>query len=274
MIAVIKLSATTTRQSLEIPVLFEDEYLLALDKPANLLTSPDRYDRHRPNLMRLLHDGIAQGKPWAKEHGLTYLMNAHQLDSETSGVILLGKSKLVLTALVNVLGSGKLKKNYVALVLGTPKEACFEIEAKLAPHPSKPGLMRVYPKHGKKSRSRFEVLEEFPRHALLRCRSFPGRTHQIRVHLSHARLPIVGDALYGGKPLLLSSLKRDYRVKPGQTERPLIATAALHAERVELVHPVTGQTVAITAPWPKDLTVAVKYLRRYAAAGSSGGAVE
>ena len=71
---------------------------------------------------------------------------------------------------------------------------------------------------------------------------------------------------YGGRPLLLSSLNADYRLKPNQIERPLIARPALHAEALTLPHPVTGDPLTITAPWPKDLTVAVKYLRRYAAA--------
>src|ERR1041384_377942 len=83
--SVIKLSSPATREFWEIPVLFEDAHLLALDKPAGLLTSPDRYDPERPNLMGLLHAGIAAGKPWAVERGLNYLSNAHRLDFETSG---------------------------------------------------------------------------------------------------------------------------------------------------------------------------------------------
>ena len=77
---------------------------MALDKPAGLLVSPDRYDAQRPNLMKLLHGGIERGVPWARERGLTYLMNAHRLDFETSGVILLARSKPVLVALANLFG--------------------------------------------------------------------------------------------------------------------------------------------------------------------------
>jgi 23S rRNA-/tRNA-specific pseudouridylate synthase len=74
---------------------------------------------------------------------------------------------------------------------------------------------------------------------------------------------MAGDALYGGKPLLLSSLKSDYRLKPKRSERPLIAAPLLHVDAAGFTHPVTGELLTITAPWPKDLTVAVKYLRRY-----------
>src|SRR3954470_23996300 len=102
MSAVIKLSSPATREFWEIPVLFEHEPLLAVDKPSGLLTSPDRYDPLRPNLMKLLHAGIADGKPWSKERGLAYLMNAHRLDFETSGILLLAKNKPVLVQLADL----------------------------------------------------------------------------------------------------------------------------------------------------------------------------
>jgi RluA family pseudouridine synthase len=265
--AVIKLSSPATQEFREIPVLFEDDSLLALDKPAGLLTSPDRYDPLRPNLMKLLHAGIHDGKPWAKERGLTYLMNAHRLDFETSGVLLLAKSKPVLVQLADLFGSEKPEKTYAALVQGIPADDTFEIDAKLSPHPVKVGLIRVDPKRGKRSLTRFKVLERFKSHTLLQCQPRTGRTHQIRVHLRHAGFPIVADALYGGKPLLLSRLKPNYRLKPGRTERPLINRVALHAETLTLAHPLTGEPITITAPWPKDFKVAVKYLQQLAPPG-------
>ncbi len=261
---VIKLSSRPTREFWEVPVVFEDEHLLALDKPARMLTSPDRYDPNRPNLMKLLHEGITKGTPWAAQRGLTYLMNAHRLDFETSGVILLAKSKPVLIALANLFATEKPVKRYVALVHGNPVKDTFEVDAKLAPHPVKTGLMRVDEKDGKRSKTEFELLEKFDGYSLIECRPLTGRTHQIRVHLKQAGLPIVGDVLYGGGALLLSRLKSDYRLKHNKTERPLLDRTALHAGELKLVHPITGVEVAMTAPWPKDLTVAVKYLRRYA----------
>jgi RluA family pseudouridine synthase len=262
---VIKLSAPATKEYWEVPVLFEDEQLLALDKPARLLTSPDRYDAERPNLMKLLHAGIERGTPWARQRGLTYLMNAHRLDFETSGIILLAKNKPALIALANFFGAENPRKIYLALIHGNPVKTVFEVDAKLAPHPVKTGLMRVDEKSGKQSRTKFELLEKFDGCSLLHCQPFTGRTHQIRVHLRQAGLPIIGDALYGGSPLLLSRLKSGYRLKPKQVERPLIDRVALHAEQLAFTHPVNGSEVEINAPWPKDFSVAVKYLRRYAA---------
>ena len=263
-VSCIKLSSPATREFWEISVLFEDEHLLALDKPGGLLTSPDRYDPQRPNLMKLIHAAIAAGKSWVRERGLNYLSNAHRLDFETSGVILLAKSKVVLVKLTNLFGSEEPIKKYIALVRGAPAEDRFEIDARLASHPVKTGSMHVDPTTGKQSKTRFEVLEKFSGYALLQCAPITDRTHQIRVHLRHAGLPVVGDALYGSKPLWLSRLKPNYRLKPGHEERPLISRVALHAEQLTLPHPVTGETLAINAPWPKDLKVAVKYLRQFA----------
>jgi RluA family pseudouridine synthase len=261
---VIKLSSPETHEFWEVAVLYEDEHLLALDKPSRLLSSPDRYDPQRPNLMKLLHAGIAENKPWAQHRGLNYLMNAHRLDMETSGVMLLAKSKPVLVILANLFGAEKPYKRYVGLAQGAPKEERFDIDAKLALHPVKVGLIRVDPKRGKHSRTSFTVCERFKGWVLVQCEPRTNRTHQIRVHLRHAGHPLVGDTLYGGKPLLLSQLKRAYRLKPKQIERPLMARVALHAEELALPHPTTGEPLRITAPWPKDLVVALKYLRRYA----------
>jgi len=245
------------------PVLFEDEHLLALDKPAGLLTSPDRDDLARPCLMKLLHAGIASGKPWAQARGLGYLANAHRLEDGAGGVILLAKTKLILIALANLFGTDKPCRSYAALVQGAPTEERFEVNAPLAPFPGRPGVMRVDPKAGKRSRTLIETRERFQGWTLLTCWPLTNRSHQVRAHLRHARLPIAGDRAYGGRPLLLSNLKSDYRLKEGRDERPLTAGIALHAEQLALVHPVTGLPLSITAPWPKDLTVAVKYLRRY-----------
>jgi 23S rRNA pseudouridine1911/1915/1917 synthase len=263
--ATIKLSSPATREFWEIPVLYEDEHVLALDKPSGLPSSPDRDQPDRPCLTKLLHGGIERGAAWARESGLTYLRPAHRLQAETGGVILLAKSKPVLVTLVNLLSLENPGKRYLALVQGAPAENQLKVEAKLAPHPLRAWLTRVDPKGGKRSVTCFEVRERFSGYTLLQCELLTDRRHQLRVHLRHLGLPAVGDQLYGGRPLLLSRLKQVYRLKPNQTERPLIARPALHAEALSLPHPVTGNPLTITAPWPKDLTVAVKYLRRYAA---------
>ena len=261
----IKISSPSTREFWEIPVLFEDEQLLAIDKPARLLTSPDRDDPARPSLMYLLHAGIRDGKPWATARDLQHLANAQRLDFETSGVLLLAKTKPALIQLANILSTEKPVHDYLALVQGNPAEKLFEANAPIGVHPQQVSRMVVDREAGKKARTTFEVLESFRGYALLRCRPVTPRKHQIRIHLRHLHLPVVGDELYLGKPLLLSTIKASYRLKPGRTERPLIETAALHAVRLELPHPASGDPVVIESPRPRELQVALKYLRLHAA---------
>jgi hypothetical protein len=129
---VVKLSSPATGEFWPVPVVFEDANLLALNKPAGLLTSPDRYDRERPNLMKLLHRDVERKAPWAEARGLDYLANAHRLDFETSGVILLSKDKPTLVALANQFGTTHPEKVYVALVQGVPETESFEVDLKLA----------------------------------------------------------------------------------------------------------------------------------------------
>lgn len=259
----IKLSSPATHEFWEIPVVFEDEHLLALDKPPGLLTSRDGANQQQPNLMDLLHAGIAAGKPWVAAHQLSYLAQPHELEAETGGVVLLAKTKAVLVKLADWFGTAPLGQKRVALVHGSPAQEHFEVNARLAAHPLRPEMVRVDPQAGKKSRTVFDVLERFAQFALVRCQPTTCRPHQVRVHLQNSGLRIVGDELYGGRPLLLSSLKSDYRLKPGRVERPLISRVALHADELTLPHPVTGETLTVTSPWPKDLRVAVKYLREY-----------
>lgn len=263
--APISLSSSATRERWEIPVLLADDALLALDKPAGVLTSPDRYDPDRPNLITMLHAGIAEAKPWVAAHGLTYLMNPIQLDFETTGVLLLAKTKPVLVKLTNMFGSEKIGRTYWALVQGVPKQETFEVDAAVGTDPNRLGRMRVTTARGKKARTSFKVLQRFRSYCLLECNPFTNRTHQIRVHLKHAGHPLCGDRLYGGKPLLLSRLKQEYRFKTDREERPLMGRAALHAARLELLHPVAGTPLTLESPCPKDLTVALKYLSRYGA---------
>ncbi len=266
MSATIKLSSPATHEFWEIPVLYEDAHLLALDKPSGLLTLPDCVAPDRPSVTKLLHASIARGARWAQASGRNYLMPAHRPEPETSGVLLFAKSKAVLATLANWFGAENPGYRHIALVAGRPAEDQFTVEAKLASHPARAGFMRVDPQRGKRSLTVFEVRERFLGFTLLQCEPLTQRPHQIRVHLRTAGLPAVGDRTYGGRPLLLSSLKQDYRLKPNQIEHPLMARPALHVESLTLPHPVTGEVLTIGAPWPKDLTVAVKYLRRYAPA--------
>jgi 23S rRNA-/tRNA-specific pseudouridylate synthase len=185
--ALIKLSSPATREYWEIPVLLEDERLLVVAKPAGLAVSPDRLAPDRPSLLPLLHQGIAGGKPWARERGITYLAPVHRLDPEASGVLVLARSKATLVHFLNLVASEKPFITYLALVAGAAANDQFEVDAPLARRPAPAGFVRVDPRRGKKSRTRFEVVERFSTGHCCGAAVFnrpPGRAH-----LRHAGFP-------------------------------------------------------------------------------------
>ena len=248
----------------QVAVLAQDDDILVLSKPAGLLIAPDRWDKTRENLMGLLHAGVELQRPWAVKRGIRYVANVHRLDAGTSGIILLARNKPALVAMARQFHDRNPKKTYLALIEGALPEPEMEVTFPLAPSLVRPGLSVVDRGRGKKAVTRFQTVEKFRKYSLVRAEPLTGRLHQIRIHLQEIGCPLVADADYGtGQPLLLSQLKRDYRMKP-EGEKPLMARPALHAERLEFIHPPSGQPITIEAPWPQDFTVAVKYLRKFA----------
>jgi len=252
----------TIRLSREFPsveVLHETDEFLALNKPAGLLAVPDRFDKARPNLMALLQ--AARPDEW--------LANVHRLDFNTSGVLVIARNRDAFRALTRQFRNRETRKTYAAIVRGMLETSPLTIDLLIGPHPKFPGLARVDLAHGSEARSIVTVREKFRGFTLLEVVIETGRLHQIRVHLQAIGCPVVGDPDYGGAPLFLSQLKRKYKAKEEEEERPLLDRPALHAEQLTLIRPregkPPGEPLTITAPWPKDLTVALKYLRRFAA---------
>lgn len=230
-------------------VLYEDDGLLALNKPASLLAVPDRWDKEKDNVVAL----IQAARP---NH---YLANVHRLDRNTTGVFLLAKSPDAFRSLARQLREHQTRKLYLALVHGDVTEQERVIDQPIGHHPRHPGFSRI-DSRGKPARSTVRVQERFRGYALVEVEIESGRQHQVRVHCQFIGHPLVGDADYGGRPLLLSQLKRKYKAKEGEEERPLMARPALHAASITLAAPA----VTITAPLPKDFEVALKYLRKFA----------
>jgi 23S rRNA pseudouridine1911/1915/1917 synthase len=228
-----------------IEVLHEDDGLLVVNKPAGLLAVPDRYDKTKPNLYTMLQ---------AERPG-QWLANVHRLDFNTSGVFICAKSPENFRQVAQQFSERETRKVYVAVVQGLPEEQTIDLP--IGERLDRPGRARI-DRRGGEARSIVRIRERFRGFTLIEVQIVTGRMHQIRVHMQAVDCPLVGDVDYGGAPLLLSQIKRNY--KPKETEKPLLARPALHAESLTLREP--AQT--FTAPWPKDLTVAVKYLRKYA----------
>jgi RluA family pseudouridine synthase len=236
------------------PIIYEDAALLAFDKPSGLPVAPDRWDRTRENLMALVHAKLGSG-----------VTNVHRLDADTSGVLLCTKTKPALDFLSGQFQAKTAEKIYHALVVGAAAQDEFTVELALAEDERRPGLMRAVKRGGKPSATRFRVLERFKGFAWLECRPFTLRLHQIRVHLAVRGLPILNDPFYGDHtPLLLSNLKRGYKGRAN--ERPLIGRLALHASELTVTHPETRDRLTLRAPLPREFSVALKYLRRFALA--------
>jgi RluA family pseudouridine synthase len=241
------------------PVLFEDDALIAFDKPSSLPLAPDRRGPPAENLLDLVQARLGPDAA-----------NVHRLDADTSGLVLYAKTKAALDFLSGQFQSKTVLKIYQALTAGIPPRDEFTVELVMKEDEARPGCMCVVKKHGQASLTGFTVREKFPQpaarsgFALVECRPLTGRPHQVRLHLAVSGAPVLNDPLYGdATPLLLSGLKRGY--KGGLDERPLITRLALHAGGLTFKHPLTRAPLTLTAPLPKDFEVALKYLRKFGA---------
>jgi len=213
--------------------LYEDDHLLIFNKPAGLLVHPTE-PGHRRTLDHLVA-GYMQtaGVPSKVRH-------IHRLDAETSGAILYAKHALAAALLDEALRVNRISRRYAAFVHGRVKPDRGTIDQPIGRDRHHPSRRRVSP-GGEEAITHFQVIERYGDVTLVQCQLDTGRTHQIRVHLSHLGHPLLGDPLYGGKT-------------------GLINRQALHAEALHFVHPFGGVQMVVQAPWPDDLTQLRKQL--------------
>jgi RluA family pseudouridine synthase len=244
-------------------VLHNDGDCVAVNKPAGLATIPGRAET--TSVLEEL--GAQLGLP-SSGTADPRIRVVHRLDKETSGVLLFAKHAEAQRALSHQFQNNFVQKEYLALVYGRPTADSGEVDAPLAPHPTQKDRMHVS-KHGRSARTLWRVEQAFRQYTLLRVFPKTGKTHQIRVHLKSIGLPLAIDPLYNPKPpgqdaaLYLSDFKRDYRPTRDGIERPLIARLTLHAQRLAVQHPASGQPLALEAPIPKDLRAALNQLARH-----------
>ncbi len=243
----------------EIPlsILYEDDWMVAVDKPPGMVVHPAR-GHWKGTLTAALQwhfDTLSQvGGP--SRPGVV-----HRLDRDTSGVIVVAKHDQAHHALAQQWQDRTVEKEYFALVSGRPDRDRDYVDEPIGFHPrqrEKMAIRRDDPR-SRPARSFYEVTERFSGYAAVRIVPETGRTHQIRVHLAHLGCPVLCDAQYGGRPQLT---RGEVRGDPND-ETVLLARQALHAARLRLNHPKTGQPLELVAPLPADLAGTLAEIRAF-----------
>lgn len=228
----------------DLPVLYEDAHLLVIDKPAGVPVHPTaRY--HKNTVVKLLE---------AQRGGERFFLG-HRIDRETSGVLFLTKHEAADRALKITFQERDVEKRYLAVTFGVPDERAFRVDLPLELDPTSPTKIKMRvaaPGTGLTAGTRFDVLETRGGHALVGCDLETGRQHQIRVHLQAMGTPLVGDKLYAFDEGYFTR-DRDGESTPEDRARLVLPRHALHAARIELAHPVTGDRLVVESGLPDDL---------------------
>ena len=237
-------------------IVYEDEDLIAINKPSGLLSIPDRAGKEE-SLKSLLQA--------SREN----IYTVHRLDKDTSGLIIFAKNENAHRHLSMQFATknadeekSTISKIYVGLVMGQPANESGTINLPIAENMVNRGTM-VINRRGKPAITDYEVLEKFGNYSWVQFRIHTGRTHQIRVHMKNLGHPIVSDALYGdGKPVLLSSLKPKFKLSKNELEeRPILPRLALHAYRLGFTKP-NDEKMELQADLPKDLKATLQQLTK------------
>ncbi|MEA2506048.1 MAG: rRNA synthase [Actinomycetota bacterium] len=220
-------------EDISLEVRYSDDRVLVVSKPAGLVTHPAGGHDSGTLVNALLGLGLSLSGEGTERPGIV-----HRLDKGTSGLLLVARDDEAHASLTRSLRAHRIERTYLALVRGRPPAASGTIEAPIARHPRRRTVMAVVPE-GRPAVSHYRVLDRNEDLSLLEVRLETGRTHQIRVHLSHIGHPVLGDAAYGG----VSELSR----------RLSLARPFLHAIRLSFPHPGTGVTVEVEDELPGDL---------------------
>ena len=204
-------------EAVPLPIVFEDDHLLILDKPAGLVVHPAP-----GNWSGTILNGLLARDP--KAAALPRAGIVHRLDKDTSGLMVVARTLTAQTDLVRQLQARTVKRHYLAVAIGHPARLSGTVDAPIGRHPRERTKMAVV-ESGKPARTHYRVIERFAQATLVECRLDTGRTHQIRVHMASLKLPLIGDPLYRGR-LHYSG--------------PSLPRQALHARQLGLLHPASG----------------------------------
>ena len=234
-------------EDIPLDVLYEDEHIFVIDKPAGLVVHPGAGNPAGTLVNALLHRDLNLDK-------LPRAGIVHRLDKDTSGVMVVARTLQAHTSLVEQLSAREVHRQYLAIVVGALVSG-GTANAPIERHP-RDRLRMAVREDGKDAVTHYRLRERFRAHTALECRLETGRTHQIRVHMQHLRHPIVGDPLYGGPLKLPKGATEELAAQLRGFRRQ-----ALHAETLEFAHPVSGAPVRVSAPVPADMLQLLQVLR-------------
>lgn len=224
-------------EPLPLDILYEDDSLLAVNKPAGLIVHPTHGHYSGTLANAVVHH-------WQQKGEDVRFRPVHRLDQDTSGVIVIAKNPFVHQQIAEQMKRGAVGRRYVAFVHGEPHPAAGTVAAPIARDEANPHLRTVKEENGYPSVTHYETVRSWGAAAQLNVRLETGRTHQIRVHMKHIGCPLIGDALYGPDDMSESRMRI----------HGLPARQALHAEELSLTHPGSGRPLVFHAPLPEDLT--------------------
>jgi 23S rRNA pseudouridine955/2504/2580 synthase len=222
---------------------FEDDDFIIINKPYNVSTLEDR-DKTKQSILQI-------AKSYSDDAQV-----CHRLDKETSGILAIAKNPTAYRHLSMQFENREVVKIYHAVVCGNQKLENQMVELPILT--MKDGIVKI-DRTGKEAATIFNTLEHYGKYSLVACFPITGRMHQIRIHLSSIKLPIIADKQYGGQDIFLSSLKKKFNLKKDTEELPLIRRVALHAYALTFKD-LSGKEITIKANYPKDIAVLVKKL--------------
>lgn len=232
-------------------ILYEDDYILVLNKAAGCLTIPDRYERSAINLFEILT------KKYSK------IFTVHRLDKDTSGVIIFAKDAGSHKNLNQQFQDLKVIKLYHAVLKGNVNQDEIVIDIPITEDLRQKGKMKPSAR-GKESLTKLKVINRFRNATLVELELVTGRHHQIRVHCAAIGYPLLVDSLYGNTEAFnVSSLKKKFKLKKGEIEKPIISRVTMHSWQIKFQHPHTGEDVSFEAEYPKDFFALIEVLKKY-----------
>ena len=250
---------TPVPEDIPLQVVYEDEALTVVNKPPGMVVHPAKghWSGTLVNALQFHYDALSTVAGESRP-GIV-----HRLDRDTTGLLLVAKDDLAHRNLAKQFEERSVRKEYLALVSGSPQRDSDYVEQSIGFHPTHREKMaiRLAQDGGKEAVTFYEVLERFNGYAYVQCKPRTGRTHQIRVHLTHVGHPILADKLYTNRDRISLGDLAGEQIEEAETI--LIARQALHAHKLYLRHPRTGEELALHAPLPDDMAATLAALRTH-----------